>query len=117
MKFLKEALDGDKLMLLRTYYDPGSKDFDAADDVIDIVYKNIESGKIHIESIEHPKIEIFIQKEEFRDDTYYPNYLEKSQCDSYWVPYKSRFKDIGTILGTNAAGAKYCKFVGQLDMD
>lgn len=117
MKFLKEALEGDKLMLLKTYYDPGSRDYEAEDDVLDIVYKNIDSGKIHIETIEHPKIEVFVVKEKYRTFKHYPNYLKKSECDSYWVPYKNRFKAIGKILGVNANGAKFSNYVGQIDMD
>lgn len=117
MKFLKEALEGDHLMFLKTYYHPGSRDYDKPDDVLDIVYKNVDSGKIHVESIEHPKIEIFIVKEEYRNFDHYPNYLKKKECDSFWVPYKLRFKDVGKILGVNAHGAKFSNLVGQLDMD
>lgn len=117
MKFLKEALDGDHLMILKTFYDSGSRDFDTPDDVLDIVYKNVDSGKIHVETIEHPKIEVFVVKEEYRTWNHYPNYIKKEICDSYWVPYKTRFKDIGKILGTNANGAKFSKFVSQIDMD
>lgn len=117
MKFLKEVLEGDHVMILKTFYNSGSRDFDTPDDVLDIVYKNIDSGKIHIETIEHPKIEIFVVKEEFRTYTHYPNFIEKEKCDSYWIPYKTRFKDIGKILGTNAKGAKLSRFVSQIDMD
>lgn len=117
MKFLKEAMPGDQLMIIRTYYDPGSKDYNVPDDILDIVYKNVESGKIHVESIKHPKIEVFIEKPEYRNHEHYPNYLEKSHCDSYWVPYKNRFEKISKILGGNAKNAKYSNIVGQIDMD
>lgn len=117
MKFLKEAIDGDKLMLIKTYYNRGSQDFDTPDDVLDIVYKDIDSGKIHVETINNPKIEVFVVKEEFRTFDHYPNYLKKSECDSYWVHFKSRYKEVGKILGTNTNGAKYSNYVSQIDMD
>lgn len=118
MKFLKEPLDGEKLMLLKTYYDPGSKDFDIPDDVLDVVYKNVDTGEIHVETFEHPKIEVFVVKEQFRNFNHYPNFLKKEECDSYWVPYKSRFKDIGKILGiTDINKVRKSNLLGQIDMD
>lgn len=117
MKFLKEISDGDKLMLLKTYYNSGSSDYDTPDDVLDVVYKSIDTGEIHIETFEHPKIEVFVVKEQFRTFKHYPNFLKKSECDSYWVPYKTRFSDIGKILGVSAEKAKKSNLIGQIDMD
>ena len=56
-------------------------------------------------------------KEQYRTFKHYPNYIEKEKCDSYWVPYKTRFKDVGKILGVSAKDAKYSNYVSQIDMD
>ena len=116
MKFLSRSLDRSNLMLLNTYYDSG-KDFKSKDDVLDIVYKDIDTGKIYVESIPQPKIEIYIVKPEFRTFSHYPNYVPVENCDKYLVSYKFRYDEIGKILGCSAKEAKYNVYVCQIDMD
>lgn len=117
MKFLPRALDDSKLMMLRTYYKPGSSNFNAADDILDFVYKDIETGKIYIESIPNPKFEVWITKPEYRNYDHYPAFMKKEKCDRYLVPYKQRYSAVGRILGCSPKEAKYSKYVFQLDMD
>ena len=117
MKFLPRALDNSKLMMLRTYYNEGTRDFTTPDDVLDFVYKDIETGKIYIESIPNPKIEIWVVKPEHRNYDYYKSFIDKSICDCYLVPYKSRMAEVGKILGCSPREAKFSRFVAQLDLD
>ena len=117
MKFLPQSLDGSDLMLLRTYYDSGTKDFKTPDDVLDIVYKDIISGNIYIESIKNPKIEIYVVKPEFRDFDYYKNFIEIEKCNRYLVHYKTRYSEIADIMGITPKEVKYSKFVYQIDLD
>ena len=77
MKFLPRALDESKLMILRTYYDSGTNDFKTPDDVLDIVYKDIDTGKIYIETLNNPKIEIYVVKPQYRTFDYYKNFIKK----------------------------------------
>ena len=117
MKFLSRALDNSNLMLLRTYYDPGTKDYSTPDDVLDIIYKDIDTGKHYVESIRNPKIEIYVVKPEYRTFDYYKNFVDIDKCNKYLVPYKSRMKAIGDILGCKPNEAKYSKYVYQIDLD
>lgn len=117
MKFLPRALDESKLMILRTYYDSGTNDFKTPDDVLDIVYKDIDTGKIYIETLNNPKIEIYVVKPQYRTFDYYKNFIKKEECDKYLVPYKFRYAEIGKILGCSPKDAKFSKYVYQIDMD
>ena len=117
MKFLPRALDNSNLMMLRTYYNPGSRDYNVPDDTLDFVYKDIDSGKIYVETINNPKIEIWIVKPEYRDFNYYKNFISKDKCDCYLMPYKTRFSEIAKILGCNSREAKYSVYAFQSDMD
>lgn len=117
MKFLPRALDNSNLMMLRTYYDSGSKDYSTPDDVLDFVYKDIDTGKIYVESIYNPKIEIWIVKSQYRDFNNYKNFISKDKCDCYLMTYKNRFSEIGKILGCTASEAKYSVYAFQSDMD
>lgn len=117
MKFLSRALDHSNLMLLRTYYNSGTNDFSTPDDILDIVYKDIDTGKQYVETIQNPKIEIYVVKPEFRTFNYYKNFIEKDKCTKYLVPYKTRMKEIAKILGCKPNETKYSKYVYQIDMD
>lgn len=117
MKFLSRALDNSNLMLLKTYYDSGTNDFSTPDDVLDIIYKDIDTGKHYVETIKNPKIEIYVVKPEYRTFNYYKNFIEKDKCNKYLVPYKFRMKEIAKILGCKPNEAKYSKYVYQIDMD
>lgn len=117
MKFLSRSLDTSNLMLLKTYYDSGTKDFSTPDDVLDIVYKDIDTGKQYIETIVNPKVEIYIVKPEYRTFNYYKNFVNIDICDRYLVPYKSRYSEIAKVLGCKPSEAKYSKYVYQIDLD
>lgn len=117
MKFLPKSLDGSNLMILNTYYNSGSPDISTADDVLDIIYKDMDTGKKYVETIRNPKIEIYIVKPEYRTFKYMRNFNSLDECTKYTMPYKSRFKHIAEILGCNPKEAKYSPYVSQSDME
>lgn len=117
MKFLPRVLDNSNLMILRTYYDGGTNDFQTPDDVLDIVYKDIDTGTIYTESIPNPKIEVYIVKPEKRTYQHYKAFVPIEDCDKYLVSYKFRYAEVANILGCATKEAKYSKYVCQLDID
>jgi hypothetical protein len=104
-------------MILRTYYNSGTNDFTTPDDTLDIVYKDIDTGKIYVETLNNPKIEIYVVKPEYRTFNFYKTFIKKEQCNKYLVPYKTRYADIGKILGCKPKETKFSKYVYQIDMD
>ena len=117
MKFLPSSLDSSNLMILNTYYNQGTPDNVTPDDVLDIIYKDMDTGKKYVETIRNPKIEIYIVKPEYRTFTYMRNFNPLEECTKYTMPYKSRFKHIGDILGCTPQEAKYSPYVSQSDME
>lgn len=117
MKFLPKVLENSNLMILRTYYNPGTKDYRTPDDVLDIIYKDIDTGNIYTESIPNPKIEIYITKPEKRTYQHYKVFSPIEDCDKYLVSYKFRYAEVAKILGCTPKEARYSKYVNQLDMN
>jgi hypothetical protein len=117
MRFLPKTLDGSNLMLLNTYYDQGTPDNNTPDDVLDIIYKDMDTGKKYVETIRNPKIEIYIVKPEYRTFEYMRNFNALEECTKYTMPYKSRFKHIAEILGCTPQEAKYSVYASQSDMN
>ena len=117
MKFLPKSLESSNLMILNTYYNSGSFNPDEPDDVLDIIYKDMDTDKKYVETIRNPKIEIYIVKPEYRTYTHMRNFHPLEECDKYTMPYKSRFKEIAKILGCTPKEAKYSVYTSQSDMD
>lgn len=117
MKFLSGALDSSNLMILNTYYDKGTDDFSTPDDVLDIVYKDMDTGKKYVETIHSPRIEVYVVKPEYRTFTYMRNFIDYSKCDKLTVPYKTRFAEVAKVLNCTPKEAQYSPYLFQGDMD
>lgn len=117
MKFLSPNMENKNLMILNIYYDRGSYDMNKADDILDIIYKDMETGKKYVETIVGPKIEIWIVKPEYRTFNYIRNWISKDKCDKYVVPYKSRFKEAAKILNIPFEQVKYSPYLFQADIE
>ena len=117
MKFLPVTLDNSNLMLLNTYYHPGTNDYTTLDDTLDIIYKDMDTGKKYVETIHGPKIEIYITKPEYRNYDTMQDFMLIDKCTKYTMPYKTRFKHIAEILGCSPKEAKYSRYIFQADMD
>lgn len=117
MKFLNNITKEQHIMPLHVYYNYGSQDFNSADDYIDIIYKDMDTGRKYVETIKHPEIEIWITKPEYRNYSHIRDTYPKTNCDCYRVHYKSRFKEIADILGISPRNVKTSPYVFQIDMD
>jgi len=104
-------------MILNVYYDKGSPDMNKLDDVLDIIYKDMDTGKKYVETIIGPQFEIWITKPEYRNYKHIKNWIKKECCDRYIVPYKTRFKEAAKILGETIEAVKYSPYLFQADME
>lgn len=115
MKFLPPNMEGKKLMPLHVYYSRGDyKTYD--DDILDFVYKDMETGKKYVQTINNPMIEVWILKPELRNFSYIPNFMKKKNCICYKVHYKSRYKEVSDILGIPIKDVKISPYVYQIDI-
>ena len=64
MKFLKNVHDGMNVMPLNFLYH-NERNYEL-DDAIDIIYKDMDSGEVIVETIEKPEIEVWVVKPEYR---------------------------------------------------
>lgn len=117
MKFLQSNMEGKNLMFLNIYYDKGNYDWSNPDDVLDIIYKDIDTGKQYVETIKNPLIEIWITKKEYRNHDYIKDFEEKDYCIPVKVHYKSRYKEVAKLLNIPQDKVKFSPYVYQFDMD
>lgn len=115
MKFLRGDFTGRHVMLLNIYYNRGSYN-STNDDVLDIIYKDMDTGKKYVETIVNPKIEVWIVKPEFRNYKHIRDFMLMEQCDRVMVHYKTRFAEIGQKMGISADEAKTSPYVMQADI-
>lgn len=123
MKFLDPKYDKMDIMLLNIYYDRGS--WSNSDDVLYILFKELDTEKKRIVEIIAPDIEVHIVKPEYREHPeligYDPDilhdWIDKAYCDTYRVNYKNRWKEIGQIIGCKPDQVKVSPWVFGADMD
>lgn len=115
MKFLRGDFTGRNVMLLNIYYDRGSYN-STNDDVLDVIYKDMDTGKKYVETIVNPKIEVWLVKPEFRTYNHVRDFIQFDQCDRLMVHYKTRFSEIGQKLGISPDDAKISPYVLQADI-
>lgn len=116
MKFLTGDFNGRNVIPLNIYYD-GGKYGVWDDDIIDIIYKDLDTGRKYVETIRNPMIEVWIVKPEVRSKfTHIRDFIPKEDCIPIKVHYKSRFKEIGERMGISADAAKASPYVCQADM-
>lgn len=74
MKFLEDSFNNKNIMPLNIYYNSGGYN---NSDVIDIIFKDMDTNKKYVHTIENPKIEVWITKKEYRNYNYIKNFLKK----------------------------------------
>lgn len=89
----------DDLMFLKTIYHKPSKHNEWSD-MLEVVYKVISSGEKYVLSLENPKMDVYIAKEEFRN-TFYREYMPLSEVEKYSFPYKDLELCIAKVAGEN----------------
>jgi len=117
MKFLPNNMEGKNLMPIHVYYTRGSYNDFSQPDILDFVYKDLDTGKKYVETIENPYYEIWIVKPEYRNYTHIKNFIKKDHCTCHRIRYKSRYKEAAKLLGLkNPDDAKISPYVFQLDI-
>jgi len=117
MKFLSPNMDGKNLMILNIYYDRGSYDPRSTDDVLDIIYKDMDTGQKFVETIKNPEFEVWVLKPEFRTFSHIKDYEDRSRCVKVKVHYKSRFKELSDLMKIPLDKIKFSPYIFQADMD
>lgn len=113
MKFLKNW-DGRNIMPLNFMYFPGERY--KPDDELQVVYKDMETGKKYVETIVNPKIEVAIIKPEFRTFTHFRDYVPAEETYTIEVSFKNRFKELADHMGLPVNEIKYCPYVLGSDL-
>ncbi|MDY5646909.1 MAG: hypothetical protein SPF22_07905 [Candidatus Onthovivens sp.] len=95
------------LLLLNTHYQRPHGDLP---DVCTVVYKDTTNGEKHVMEIENPLLRMYVVKDEFRDDSFYPEYMPIEQCDTWTFPYRSVLSQIYKLASPEMkAYVKACK--------
>lgn len=117
MKFLSNIGEMQNIMPLNITYEKGNTyKPELHDDYIDILYKDMDTGKKYVETIVHPNIEIWITKPEYRTFDYIRDYEAKDELYCVTVPYKERYRVLAEHLGIHIEDVKTCQWLYQLDM-
>lgn len=116
MKFLPQNMEGKNLMPIHVYYYRGTYD-GSSPDVLDFVYKDLDTGKKYVESIQNPVYEVWIVKPEYRNYTHIKNFIKKDQCTCHKIHYKTRYIEAARLLGLkNPKDVKTNPYIFQLDI-
>lgn len=117
MKFLSNIRPDQNIMLLNIHYTSGNRyKFKEKDDYIDILYKDIDTGEKHVETIIHPDIELWIVKPEFRTFKHVRNFIPKDECYTIRVPYKERMAYVANELKEDIKTVAHTPYCAHLDM-
>ena len=102
-------------MPLNIYYNGG--DYTKQnDDWIDIIFKDMDTGRKFVKTIVNPDIEIWVVKPEYRDFNYIKNFMMKKYCTPIKMKYKTRFLTLSKILNMKPKDVKYSPYIFQADM-
>lgn len=79
-----------------------------ARDAISITFKDMATNQIFVETIDHPKYEVYILKKEYWDRaTYMDCWRSVDECDKVLVSYRNRDKELAPLLGLKPDQVKY----------
>lgn len=120
MKFLNNIREDQNIVPLKIMYNDNYNGQN--NDMISIVYKDIDTGQKHVENIENPVYELYIVKPEFRNEAnvsgrYIHDVLPIDKCDKYTVRYKWRAHFAAEKLGIAVGDVTKSPFVGNFDVD
>lgn len=116
MKFLSQNMEGKNLIPIHVYYSQGDYK-DPAGDVLDFVYKDLDTGKKYVETIYNPEFEVWIVKPEFRNYRHVRDFIKKEWCTCHRIHYKTRYKEAAKLLGLdNFKDVKASPYISQIDM-
>ena len=84
----------DAMLIDIQYVRPGYNENGKHPDYLYIIWKEISTGKKHLNIVPTPKVEIYFEKPQYRNFTYNKNYERLENLDKKIVPYK----DITTYI-------------------
>ncbi len=84
-------------------------------DVCTVVYKDVHTKQKHMLEIERPLMRMYVVKDEYLNTAYYPEFMPRSKCDEYIVPYNEVLYQIAKIAKTKFAKelVDYCRTTGN----
>lgn len=116
MKFLDTRWEGVPIIpMYFRYHRPKFEDnFSGA---IDIVFKEVRTGKKYVETIDDPLYEVYIVKDEYKDKyTFMHDYIPKSHTYPLRVHYSKRNYEIAKELGIKKEDVKFSPHVYGYDI-
>jgi hypothetical protein len=116
MKFLDGIYDNKPIMPLNMYYNKGTYNTYIPDDTLDIVFKDMETGKKYVQTIVNPDIEIWITKNEHKNYSHIRNFFRKEFCYPVRVKYKTRFQELAKLMKITQEQVKISPFIFGADM-
>ena len=117
MKFLDGIFDNKPIMPLNIYYNRGDYNKYISDDSIDIVFKDMDTGKKYVQTIKNPDIEIWITKNEYRNYSHIRNFFKKEYCYPVIVKYKSRIQELSKLLKMTQDEVKVSPYIFGADVN
>lgn len=69
---------------------------------LDIVYRDLATGKVHLKSIENPKMKGYVVKPEYRNYDYNKAYARKEEVDEYEFDYAKITTEAAKVLDDDA---------------
>ena len=94
---LKETRKEDSMLLNIIYNQPSAQT--NWTDSIDVIYKDLSTGKKHLETIINPNMDVYFTKPEYRNYEYPKYVLPIEQCEVKTISCKHATRDIAKIAG------------------
>lgn len=97
MENIFELENPNRLMLQNVLYHRSTKN--EPEDILDIVYKDLDTNEIKKKSIINPNMAVYITKPEYRDYDYNKSNIKKDMVERVFIPYKNLTTGIAKALG------------------
>lgn len=91
----------DDLMLIKVLYHRGTPESKWID-ALDIVYKEISTGKKSVRTIEGPEVNVFMPKEGY-ERSVPAEHMSLDEVNMFWVPYRDREMAIAKLISPDHA--------------
>lgn len=86
-------------LLLNVFYHRPDWESPGKHDYASIVFKDVNTGRKWIQTIEDPRYMMYIVKPQYRDYTHYPSYMPLDRCDQKIVKFKNIINEIIKVGG------------------
>lgn len=93
-------------LLLNVFYHRPDWESPGKHDYASIVFKDVNTGRKWIQTIEDPRYMMYIVKPQYRDYTHYPSYMPLDRCDQKVVKFKNIINEIVKVGGKKLADYK-----------